>query len=259
MRLILLLLIAMLSYVNAYKYFIECKENVHIDIRYAKCNETIDREEMDTTKYDLTRVWFQNIIPYTNISSWLIHGGLIGWRWNKKPLPWDPDIDVQMSLDSTVILSSYNRTVWGHNDRTYLLDINPHYTNRNHTDGLNIIDARLISQQNGLYIDITMVGPCSKSEGKICAKDSHIYSYDDIFPLKYDTLYDINIIIPNLHDNILIKEYGKKSIDNPNYTFIYKKNNKRERENWKFNSVSDLWELNTDLRQPVPHSHLNRK
>lgn len=59
-----------------------------------------------------------------------------------------------------------------------MLEINPHYINPAQTDKLNVIDARWIDTENGLFIDITTArynhshpaGP-----GMLICKDGHEY------------------------------------------------------------------------------------
>jgi phosphorylcholine metabolism protein LicD len=77
-------------------------------------------------------------------------------------MPWDLDIDVQVTESDMYYLAAYfNRTEYYYVDRatgqgrTYLLDINPHHVHRERDDRLNLIDARWIDTTNGLYIDIT--------------------------------------------------------------------------------------------------------
>ncbi|RAL68203.1 hypothetical protein DID88_008908 [Monilinia fructigena] len=41
------------------------------------------------------------------VETWLMHGTLLGWWWNRKILPWDSDSDVQVSEDSMPLLSSF--------------------------------------------------------------------------------------------------------------------------------------------------------
>lgn len=77
-------------------------------------------------------------------------------------LPWDWDLDVQMSADTlTMIGDRYNMTRHkyvskdGLVEREYLLDVNPWIWQRVRGDGMNVIDARWVDVRNGLYIDIT--------------------------------------------------------------------------------------------------------
>lgn len=115
------------------------------------------------------------------VETWLMHGTLLGWWWNRKVgespvhiyivgyltfraqiLPWDTDLDVQVSEASMHYLASYyNMTIFHYKTpripegRDYMLEINPHYVNREQSDELNVIDARWIDTESGLFIDIT--------------------------------------------------------------------------------------------------------
>ena len=82
------------------------------------------------------------------------------------------------------LASYYNMTIFHYRTpripegRDYMLEINPYYTNREQTDKLNVIDARWVDTDSGLFIDITTVrknythpaGP-----GILSCKDGHEY------------------------------------------------------------------------------------
>lgn len=76
-------------------------------------------------------------------------------------MPWDTDMDVMVTESSIYYLAAYYNmtTFWlktAHGQRrNYLLEINPNYKNREQTDIDNLIDARWIDTETGLYIDIT--------------------------------------------------------------------------------------------------------
>lgn len=60
--------------------------------------------------------------------------------------------------------------------RDYLLEVNPNYVNREQTDKLNVIDARWIDTESGLFIDITTVRynlTHPAGEGILSCKDGH--------------------------------------------------------------------------------------
>jgi hypothetical protein len=64
--------------------------------------------------------------------------------------------------------------------RNYLLEINPHYKIRGTEDRLNVIDARWIDTDTGLFIDITTVRKNwtaieEGDEGALMCKDKHHY------------------------------------------------------------------------------------
>src|SRR2546423_3686 len=99
-------------------------------------------------------------------------------------MPWDSDVDVQVSEDSMHFLASYyNMTIFHYrtpripNGRDYLLEINPNYVNREQTDRLNVIDARWTDTESGLFIDITTVRKnyTHPVPGTLSCKDKHSY------------------------------------------------------------------------------------
>jgi hypothetical protein len=64
--------------------------------------------------------------------------------------------------------------------RTYLMEINPHYTIRDTRDRLNVIDARWIDTSSGLFIDITTVRSDDQLKARgiqtaLICKDGHRY------------------------------------------------------------------------------------
>lgn len=70
----------------------------------------------------------------------------------------------------------YYKTLLSPDGREYLLEVNPHYINREQTDRLNIIDARWIDMDSGMFIDITtarynLTHPAGK--GMLSCKDGH--------------------------------------------------------------------------------------
>lgn len=77
-------------------------------------------------------------------------------------MPWDSDIDVQVTETGIWFLATYyNMSVFHYKTpripegRDYMLEVNPHFENREQTDLLNKIDARWIDTTSGLFIDIT--------------------------------------------------------------------------------------------------------
>ena len=98
-------------------------------------------------------------------------------------MPWDSDLDVQVSETSMHFLASYyNMSVFHYKTpripegRDYMLEINPHYTNREQTDKFNVIDARWVDTTTGLFIDITTVRynyTHPAGEGMLSCKDGH--------------------------------------------------------------------------------------
>ena len=142
--------------------------------------------------------------------TWIIHGTLLGWWWNRKVgsptshhitilspnrttqiLPWDSDIDVQMTNNTVHMLASYyNMTIHSFKNsddkkRDYMLEVNPKYTDPSYDDTLNVIDARWIDIETGLFIDITAVRPHQSKKGIVCSKDKHEERVRDAARLLY--------------------------------------------------------------------------
>ena len=124
--------------------------------------------------------------------TWIAHGSLLGWHWNQKFLPWDNDIDVQVSAETLAGLVAYNMTQYQYSvtgeaaPRTYLLDINPHFNIASTRDVANKIDGRWIDTTDGKYIDITAVHvSVEESEdtpfppGVLFSKDGHYYEVSE--------------------------------------------------------------------------------
>ncbi|CAH6722650.1 hypothetical protein CLIB1444_10S03246 [[Candida] jaroonii] len=133
---------------SSYKYFKEI--DTHFDARFYKKSDFSTYERI-ASLHKLTRSWlkFSNSI---NLNSWLSHGTLLGWYWNKMNLPWDNDLDIQLPIREFENLLSFNQSLI-FVEGTYLLDLNPHWTDRN--DSLNNIDGRFIDIETGFYVDLT--------------------------------------------------------------------------------------------------------
>lgn len=166
--------------------------------------------------------------------TWLMHGSLLGWWWNRKIMPWDSDIDVMLSEPSMQHLADFYNMTMHHfklpgvpEGRDYMLEINPHFKNGSITDRLNVIDARWIDTDTGLFIDITTLrrNETAEQEGKAGAmmvKDRHHYVFDEIFPLRQSFFEDTPVKIPYAYSDLLVEEYGQKSLvskDHENHHF----------------------------------------
>ena len=170
--------------------------NPHLDARFENINNNyiIHDQLIKLLKF------FSNYCNSKNIKFILAHGGLIGYKFNKKLLPWDDDIDVIMLNDEFLKLTNYE------NDN-FLIEINPYSQNFSIFDIKNKISGRVICKKTGLFIDITNY---YIDKNLIKCKDGHSFKYNDIFPLIKTQFENIDIYVPNNIDNILIKEYGKK-------------------------------------------------
>jgi len=124
------------------------------------------------------------------------------------------------------LASYYNMTIFHYRTpripegRDYMLEVNPKYKVRDQSDVLNVIDARWVDTDSGLFIDITTVrknythpaGP-----GILSCKDGHEYRESYIFPLR-DTFFEGQAAkIPYAYSEVLAAEYGKGSLTNTRY------------------------------------------
>jgi hypothetical protein len=100
-------------------------------------------------------------------------------------MPWDLDADVQVSESDMYFLAAYHNmtTHYYHYEnmpagRNYLLEINPHFVHREQDDDFNVIDARWIDMETGLFIDITAAryNP-DHVEGEGILYDKHGHEY----------------------------------------------------------------------------------
>ncbi|KAL8724313.1 MAG: hypothetical protein Q9181_006882 [Wetmoreana brouardii] len=157
-----------------------------------------------------------------HLETWLAHGTLLGWWWNGKMLPWDWDIDTQVSGSTLSYLAEhYNGTQYNYIsneepavERSYLLDINPASVERERGNGLNIIDARWIDTRNGLYIDITGLSETHPDDqpGLWVCKNYHRYRTTDLYPMR-ETMYEgVVAKVPYAYDRILTQEYEAKAL-----------------------------------------------
>ncbi|KAI9780287.1 MAG: hypothetical protein M1816_003129 [Peltula sp. TS41687] len=208
------------------KYFHEAGEKDtlgHYDQRFFK---RIDSDEdRRSTLQHLMRAYLK-FFRERNIETWIAHGTLLGWWWNEKLLPWDWDIDVQVS-DSTLeyLANHLNGTKYHYvsedrsMERDYLLDVNPFWTKRDRGEGLNIIDARWIDIRTGLYVDITGLSqnrPKHPQEIWMC-KNLHEYRTEDLFPMQESMFEGVPTKVPYSYEKILSEEYERKALTNTEY------------------------------------------
>ena len=156
-------------------------------------------------------------------------------------MPWDSDVDVQMSEGSMHYLAKYYNMTIHHfrlpgqeHGRDYLLEVNPHYLNASTADWLNVIDARWIDTESGLFIDITTlrVDREHEPEGSVpdmYCKDKHRYRYKDIFPLRQSEFESVPVKVPYAYSELLEFEYGPGSLTNKHFA------------NHNFNEQQQIW------------------
>ncbi|MCJ1304277.1 hypothetical protein MMC08_007089 [Hypocenomyce scalaris] len=203
------------------KYFHESVFHPHYDGRFA--DHQLSYNERRTHLTALVQTYLATMADI-GAETWIMHGTLMGWWWNRKILPWDSDIDVQVTLDTMHFLATYyNLTMHHyhlphiHEGRDYMLEVNPSYVNGDPKDKLNMIDARWIDTETGLFIDITTIrvnetARAQGVEGALMCKDRHHYLEKDIFPLRESLFEDTPVKIPYDYAWLLEEEYHKESL-----------------------------------------------
>jgi hypothetical protein len=207
------------------KYFHEPggdNELGHYDIRYYK-GAPVTYEERGHTLNHLIRSYL-TIFREQNIETWIAHGTLLGWWWNGKIMPWDWDLDTQVSattltwLGENLNMTIHNYTFTEENGtegvRQYLLDVNPNILERVRGDGMNVIDARWIDTRNGLFIDVTGLAETEPSAhpGIWSCKNFHRYRTRDIYPLRETVFEGVPTLVPYSFDRILTEEYSTMAL-----------------------------------------------
>jgi hypothetical protein len=195
------------------KFFHEIKGNSHLDAQYG---------QITLTKSDIIpelRFLLSELVKKCECDFVLMYGGLIGWHFNGNLLPWDDDIDL------IVLEHDINRFVKydGMETSRWVLKINPNYKNKSKDDVHNKIDARMISKQIGVFIDITFFWNAGES---FRAKDGNVFQRKHMLPLQRSTFEGQPIWVPNQVDKVLIKRYGN-NVTHPKY------------KDWSF--VNDQW------------------
>lgn len=196
----------------------------HYDSRYE--HGILSYEEKQDAQVHMMRAYL-DFFKKTGIETWLAHGTLLGWWWNGKMLPWDWDIDTQVSGPSLTYLGKhFNCSIYDYSskdsdpdlepvvERQYLLDVNPAIVERDRGNGDNVIDARWIDIRNGLYIDVTGLSETEPREqpGFWSCKNYHHYKTRDLYPMRESMYEGVVAKVPYAYDRILAQEYQEKAL-----------------------------------------------
>jgi len=185
--------------------------------------QIIAHEERIQVVHHLIRSWFK-YAEHAQIISWFNYGNLIGWYFNAQNLPWDNDVDVQVSIkDADKIGRYHNNTLVIENpqngDHIFWLQTNPYYLQQNDKQ---FIDARYIDIKAGIYIDISALwetetprpGNIKPKDGEIAFHCKHYnwFVFSDIFPLRRTIYEGAQGYMPNNIEGILDRFYGQKAM-----------------------------------------------
>lgn len=226
---------------------------------------------------------YLNFFAAQGHETWIAHGTLLGWWWNGRIMPWDLDLDVQVTANTMQFMAdNWNRTehAWNytvphehgkHNEivqTNYLFDINPHQ-NDTEVDRMNIIDGRWIDMSTGMYIDLTVLrerDPAMRPGIWSCT-NNHRYATNDLWPLRLTEFEGVPALIPHEFERILAYEYGRKGLVTEDF---YEHNWNHEIKQWVMNNDDERKErladaaaqkqremngLDPDDEEPHQHDH----
>ncbi|KAF2186749.1 putative mannosylphosphorylation protein [Zopfia rhizophila CBS 207.26] len=208
------------------KYFHESTFHPHYDGRFAEKVLPYDSRRIHLTHLIQT---YLSTMYDIGAETWLMHGSLLGWWWNRKIMPWDTDVDVQVSERSIAFLADYYNMTVHHfkvpgvnRGRNYMLEVKPHYKNGSVQDNLNVIDARWIDIETGLFIDITTLRRDRTAEelgerGHMMRKDKHRYLENQVFPLRNSVFENMPVKVPYAYTELLEEEYGPDALTNTDF------------------------------------------
>lgn len=205
----------------------------------------------------MIRTWFE-FAESINIPSWVNYGSLLGWSYNGVNMPWDTDVDIQLSIRHLDYLAQhFNRSLILENPRVgnakYYLDISPTYIKQG--NGKNFIDARFIDINSGLYIDISALSHSNFKPPKdldladpneanlVHCKHFNWHSLGELLPIRHTWFEGSSVYIPNNVTSILTRKYGKAS-----YT------TKTRYMNYNYQSDIKLW-VSDDICSKPPHGN----
>lgn len=225
------------------KHFREAGEQEHYDARYYAGE--VEPARAEEVLLALLRAFGDAVRPL-GVKPLLMHGGLIGWAWNRKLLPWDRDIDLCVRLDE---LAALDRGAAGLDyDRTrFLLDVNPNYVdpatrNRHPREKAeeNKIDARFVDRGTGLYLDVTALRPIPAAEDgepRVATKCPHVYRVGDLLPPVSSDLDGVPVHVPRNVAAVLVQEYGERVLE------------RRVFRGWRFDPARNAWVEGSDLQR----------
>lgn len=189
---------------------------VHYDWRFFTDFDTDEGKRVILRK--MVRAWL-DFTSREGIITWLAHGTLLGWYWNGQSLPWDFDGDVQMPIrefDRFARLYNQSLVIDESSGGRYYVDVGPAYVERLRGNGKNVIDARFIDVDSGMYIDITALA-YAEQQHKFHCKNWHRYELETVSPLRKTLFEGMEAYVPRDFESMLNQEYKKEPLTNTRF------------------------------------------
>lgn len=200
---------------------------------YPWVKQMLSVKERSTVVHHLIRSWFK-LCEQADVISWFNYGNLIGWYRYSRNLPWDTDVDVQLSIaDLDKLGRHWNNSLVienpKHGNGLFWLQTTPFYLQQNDEQ---FIDARYIDVKSGIYIDVSALWLSERDtpekyrneprEEVYNCKHYNWFPSSMLFPLRR-TLYEGGqaYTIKN-YSRFLLDQYGsisKTQMNNNQYNF----------------------------------------
>jgi len=132
----------------------------------------------------------------------VVFGSLLGWLHTGDVLPWDDDMDLALFLDGDV---STLRAANGQLINNTYIEVNPFLHERSQADVDNQIDARAISLDTGVYIDITFP---TRYGSQYKTKSGRTMRVSDIVPARASVFAGSHVHVPRNPFGFLQRNYG---------------------------------------------------
>ncbi|KAF7551653.1 hypothetical protein G7046_g7659 [Stylonectria norvegica] len=206
------------------KFFKESRRSAHYDARFSR--GPLEDEAQRSAIKVLVQTYLATFRDL-GVQTWLMHGTLLESNTRQQVMPWDLDADVQVTeADMYFLAAYYNMTIYYYKfgdmetGRFFQLEINPYFKHRDQDDILNVIDARWIDMETGLFIDLTAARYApehERGEGILYDKHGHEYRDTFVFPLRNTTFEGVPALIPFRYKEMLKSEYGERALKNQKF------------------------------------------
>ena len=184
-------------------FFADCKDRDYTDRRFCHI-------PCANVKDELVRMYrsFLRLCESSGVTPILQAGGLIGWSFNERVLPWDGDLDLFIPWEQVPNIVKLN----GHRSDDMMIEINPNYLVREAADDPNnIIDGRVISMRCGVFIDLNFLHRCPIDATYVRGKPvQDRFLGRNIFPPQRARFEGLNVWVPARPTEYLIERYGER-------------------------------------------------
>lgn len=217
------------------------KVQVHDHDMYRK------KTSMDTVHYGLIEnlKMLHYMSEQIDIPFVLLHGGLIGWYWNKKLLPWDTDIDISILEPEKYETWLKTHPITSHtlfqknsvNDKEFqtFYKISDDFVAYIDTKPDHHIESRIMHEPTGIYTDITYLYP--KDDVYIMKANKrhlwggHTYEKRQLLPLQNCSINNVPFHCP----------YKVEPILQTNYPTFKNKRHPPETRDYEFSADEQCW------------------